>query len=62
MSVFNTLNFTEVQRIRKFVRQEHLKTFGVELPQVKVDQFIEAYWGEYMEEQLKNVVDSGKLE
>lgn len=45
--------------MRKFVRREHLKSFGVELPVKDVDQFIESYWGDFMEKELKKAVDSG---
>jgi hypothetical protein len=62
MNVFETLSFTSLNRLRKFVRREHLRTFGVELPLDQVDQFIECYWGEYMEEQLAKAVDSDEDE
>jgi hypothetical protein len=58
MNVFETLSFGSLQRLRKFVRKEHLKTFGYELPLDQVDQFIECYWGEYMEEQLAVAIDN----
>lgn len=38
-----------------------MRTFGVELPLAQVDQFIESYWGDYMEEQLKKAVDQGLI-
>ena len=41
------------------MQREHLKSFGVELPRVQVDQFIESYWGDFMEKELKKAVDSG---
>ena len=51
MNVFETLSFSSLNRLRKFVMKEHLKTFGVELP---LDQ--------YMEEQLAKAVDRDKEE
>jgi hypothetical protein len=59
MTVFSNLSFKEISRLRKFVQREHLKSFGVELPRVQVDQFIESYWGDFMEKELQKAVDSG---
>tara|TARA_R100001530_G_scaffold54224_1_gene40020 strand:- start:409 stop:597 length:189 start_codon:yes stop_codon:yes gene_type:complete len=61
MSIINTLSFQDLQRLRKFVQMEHKRTFGVELPQTQVDQFIESYWGEYMENELEKAVNLGTL-
>jgi hypothetical protein len=59
MTVFSSLDYGQISRLRKFVQSEHMKAFGTELPKNQVDNFIESYWGEYMENELAKVVDKG---
>ncbi|MEK9909130.1 MAG: hypothetical protein VW498_02080 [Candidatus Thalassarchaeaceae archaeon] len=61
MSVLTQLKFDTLQKARRLVRKEHMRTFGVELPEKQIDQFIESYWNDFFEEQLKKAVDEQKV-